>query len=430
MEHYNAVLYTQAVVDLVTCWLASALAGRLFGRPRRAGCALARGAVPFHRQLRRHRPLRNPGACHHCAGVLRLRPMAGRGPRIQPLALDHLRRAGLLHPAAPGTGPLRRSSSLRDALGFAGASRQLPTCHVRARRSSPQRSVSFFRWYPGRPVTGVHSMSSNRSPRSTPTIPANWRRSDSAAGTAPGPSSSPPPRTSTGTTPATTSTSTDLPQRAFDAGSPSASADLRERTAALFADYNAGIGHSQEVNPQSTPASTRSARSASAPTRSSTTSACPVARVLNMILRPRTEMMDVPLDWWKWREHRAQSAFAAAYAALNLAYIVVGVAGFLAWKRRAWHSPRRAAKLVSRTGLCHGRQPHPARRPAAHNRQLRAALHAGVLPRALRLGRRALRPTAGSAPHRRAVAGDNEGCPFAQDSYPSSAGPTRANPRC
>src|ERR1035437_3491416 len=25
---------------------------------------------------------------------------------------------------------------------------------------------------------------------------------------------------------------------------------------------------------------------------------------------------------------------------------------------------------------------------------------------------------------------DNEGCPFAQDSYPSSVAPTRANPRC
>src|ERR1700722_3683626 len=31
MEHYNAVLYTQTGVDLVTCWLGGALAGRLFG---------------------------------------------------------------------------------------------------------------------------------------------------------------------------------------------------------------------------------------------------------------------------------------------------------------------------------------------------------------------------------------------------------------
>ena len=31
MEHYKAVLYTQGVFDLLTCWLASALARRLFG---------------------------------------------------------------------------------------------------------------------------------------------------------------------------------------------------------------------------------------------------------------------------------------------------------------------------------------------------------------------------------------------------------------
>ena len=31
MEHYRAVLYVQVAADLLTCWLASALAGRLFG---------------------------------------------------------------------------------------------------------------------------------------------------------------------------------------------------------------------------------------------------------------------------------------------------------------------------------------------------------------------------------------------------------------
>jgi hypothetical protein len=55
-----------------------------------------------------------------------------------------------------------------------------------------------------------------------------------------------------------------------------------------------------------------------------------------MVLRPRTEMMDTPLEWWRWSDHPAQSAFAAAYAALNFGYIAVGVAGFVAWRRRAW----------------------------------------------------------------------------------------------
>ena len=32
MENYRAVLYVQLAADLLTCWLAAALAGRLFGR--------------------------------------------------------------------------------------------------------------------------------------------------------------------------------------------------------------------------------------------------------------------------------------------------------------------------------------------------------------------------------------------------------------
>src|SRR5450631_2477823 len=32
MERYSAVLYVQVALDLTTCWLTSALAGRLFGR--------------------------------------------------------------------------------------------------------------------------------------------------------------------------------------------------------------------------------------------------------------------------------------------------------------------------------------------------------------------------------------------------------------
>jgi hypothetical protein len=64
----------------------------------------------------------------------------------------------------------------------------------------------------------------------------------------------------------------------------------------------------------------------------------PVARVLNMTFRPRVEMMPIPLDWWAWRAHRAQTAFAASYAALNLAYIAFGFAGLRAWRRCGWRS--------------------------------------------------------------------------------------------
>ena len=58
-----------------------------------------------------------------------------------------------------------------------------------------------------------------------------------------------------------------------------------------------------------------------------------------MTLRPRTEMMSIPLDWWRWGEYGSQSAFAAAYAALNFGYLLIGLSGFYRWKRRGWLSP-------------------------------------------------------------------------------------------
>src|SRR5208283_3882471 len=59
---------------------------------------------------------------------------------------------------------------------------------------------------------------------------------------------------------------------------------------------------------------------------------------LDMTLRPRTEMMPVADEWWGWNEHRAQTAFAAAYAVLNLAYFVIAFSGFRMWKRNAWRT--------------------------------------------------------------------------------------------
>jgi hypothetical protein len=130
----------------------------------------------------------------------------------------------------------------------------------------------------------------------------------------------------------------DLPPRAFNAGSPSATQSLETRTAQLLADYNATGANTTEVIP------TIDARfNALATERIHAHPALyyvvlPTARVFDMALRPRTEMMNVPLDWWAFSKHRAQTTLAAAYAALNLAYIAIAVAGFLAWKRRHWRS--------------------------------------------------------------------------------------------
>ena len=62
--------------------------------------------------------------------------------------------------------------------------------------------------------------------------------------------------------------------------------------------------------------------------------ALPVARFLDMLLRPRTEMLPISLEWWRWSEHPGESVFAIAYAGLNLAYFVLGGLGFRLWRRR------------------------------------------------------------------------------------------------
>jgi 4-amino-4-deoxy-L-arabinose transferase-like glycosyltransferase len=64
--------------------------------------------------------------------------------------------------------------------------------------------------------------------------------------------------------------------------------------------------------------------------------ALPLARLANMVLRPRVDMMEIKLEWWKWSLHPAQTIFASAYGLLNLAYFVLGGFGLWRWGRRRW----------------------------------------------------------------------------------------------
>jgi hypothetical protein len=58
----------------------------------------------------------------------------------------------------------------------------------------------------------------------------------------------------------------------------------------------------------------------------------PVARLGNMVFRPRLEMLEISLRWWQGSEHPAETAFALFYGAVNLFYLVVGVWGFVRWR--------------------------------------------------------------------------------------------------
>jgi 4-amino-4-deoxy-L-arabinose transferase-like glycosyltransferase len=118
----------------------------------------------------------------------------------------------------------------------------------------------------------------------------------------------------------------DLPTRAFDTD------DQYNRTGALLNQYNRHFNPTPQID--ATFAELARERIQADPLRYYV--ALPVARLLNMAFRPRTEMFPTPLEWWKGSEHHGQTLFATAYAALNLAYFLLGAAGLWLWRRRGW----------------------------------------------------------------------------------------------
>jgi hypothetical protein len=125
-----------------------------------------------------------------------------------------------------------------------------------------------------------------------------------------------------------------LPPRAFAAATPAASQEMRRRTAVLIDDYNAILVLTPDLD-------NRFGALADELIRAHPVQyyfGLHIARLLDMTLRPRTEMMPVADEWWRWREHRVQTAFAALYAALNLVFFALAFKGFTVWRRHAWIS--------------------------------------------------------------------------------------------
>jgi 4-amino-4-deoxy-L-arabinose transferase-like glycosyltransferase len=118
----------------------------------------------------------------------------------------------------------------------------------------------------------------------------------------------------------------DLPSRAFD------SDDQYTRTDVLLHEYNETDNATPGLDSRFD--SLAQERIHADPLRYYV--ALPVARLLNMVFRPRTEMFPIELEWWKWHEHPKQTAFAAVYAALNLAYFVLAGMGLWRWRRHGW----------------------------------------------------------------------------------------------
>src|SRR6201996_223257 len=121
-----------------------------------------------------------------------------------------------------------------------------------------------------------------------------------------------------------------LPSRAFD------SPAERQQTGDIFSAYNESTTLTPTIDARFDELAAE--RERAHPLRSYVE--LPLLRVLDMWLRPRTEMLNIELRWWQYDRHNAETEFAAAYAALTLAYIVLAAVG-------AWRMRRRSAMLVA-----------------------------------------------------------------------------------
>jgi hypothetical protein len=137
----------------------------------------------------------------------------------------------------------------------------------------------------------------------------------------------------------------DLPDRAFDSNAQYAA------TEALLADYNETDNPTVALDRRFDVIAEE--RIHADPLRYY--AVLPVARVINMMFRPRTEMLPVPAEWWKFAApDKGADAFALGYAGLNVAFF--GLAAITIWRRRTWQEHRplvwaMIATIVMRSAL-------------------------------------------------------------------------------
>jgi 4-amino-4-deoxy-L-arabinose transferase-like glycosyltransferase len=323
VDHYTAVMYVQAGIDLLTCLILSALAGRLFGRRAAIATLWLSALCPFTASyvaagltetlsltcialafyaLERWRVAgaRWSGWIWIVSGALAyavlLRPEQG----MLAVALVPAMLWIALRPPERGSGwgalPVL-VAALCVVLPLAPwAVRNWRTFHViqplaprNATDPGEDVPVGFQRWY----RTWAIDFASTEE--------VYWNYDGTAVEIG------------------------DLPTRAFD------SDDQYARTEALLEEYNQTNNATPALDARF--AALARERIAANPLRYYV--ALPVARLLNMLFRPRVEMFPIPLEWWKW-QHPGKTVFAAAYAGLNLVYFALGNVGLWLWRRRGW----------------------------------------------------------------------------------------------
>jgi hypothetical protein len=117
---------------------------------------------------------------------------------------------------------------------------------------------------------------------------------------------------------------TDLPSRAFD------SPAQYQQTKELLDSYNQTTTITPQIDAEFGALADQRARAH--PFRYYVE--LPLARLADMWLRPRTEMLWIELRWWQFQHHEGETVFAFAYAGFNLAYLIAALVGY--WKRPPW----------------------------------------------------------------------------------------------
>jgi 4-amino-4-deoxy-L-arabinose transferase-like glycosyltransferase len=117
-----------------------------------------------------------------------------------------------------------------------------------------------------------------------------------------------------------------LPSRAFD------NAQQREETVQVISDYNDALHISPELDRRFE--TLASDRIRAHPFRYYIE--LPALRILDMWLRPRTEMLPSDPRWWEFNDEPKWSALAVALGLINLAYVLSALVGWLRWRHTGW----------------------------------------------------------------------------------------------
>lgn len=108
-----------------------------------------------------------------------------------------------------------------------------------------------------------------------------------------------------------------LPGRAFD------SAKQRAQTAELLADYNVMMNPTPELDARFEALAEERIRGH----RVRYYVGLPAARLLDMMFRPRTELLPIETRWWGWRARTDEAVFAAGWAVWSFGYFALGGVG-------------------------------------------------------------------------------------------------------